>query len=148
MPKIAQSKLDAAKLTVQGISITKTQSEAYLVGINSTIESDGKFQATIDGFHGSMYLEDLQPHTPFCAVDFPQTTSAAIQVVNVSQPIQIQDMAAFTTFNTWLLNNETLRVTMTGDTHIRLSGISKAFPVTFKKTVTLNGMFPPPISDA
>lgn len=139
VPKIAQQKLDAAELTVDGITVTNTQAQNMTMAINSTIRTDGSVHATIDGFRGSMYLEDRLPHTPFAEIDFPQTTSAALQTVNVSQFLEIKDVEALTIFNTWLLANESLRVTLVGDTHVHVRGISRAYPVTFKKTITLPG---------
>lgn len=111
------------------------------MSINSTITSDGSVKATIDGFTGQMYLEDLQPHTPFASVQFPQTTSDAVVTVNITnQFTEVTDLAAFTTFNTWLLTNDSLRVTVTGTTNIHVSGLSKAYSVDFTKTVTMPGL--------
>ena len=141
VPHIAQSKINDATLTIQGIHVTNTQSQNFTMAINSTITSSGGFSAVISGFVGQMYLEDLPAHTPFAAINFPQTTSDAFQVVNVSQFVPITDMDAFTTFNTWLLHNDTLRVTVSGDTFIHVSGIGKAFPVTFQKTIEMPGKF-------
>jgi competence protein ComGC len=140
IPHIAQQKIDAATLTIEGIRVTNTQTQNFTMSINSTIHSDGSVKATIDGFTGDMYLEDLQPHTPFASVTFPETTSDAIQIVNVTQFTPITNMDAFTTFNTWLLHNKTLRVTVKGDTYIHVSGIAKAFPVSFSKTVEMPGL--------
>jgi Protein of unknown function (DUF3712) len=140
IPHIAQQKINEATLSIEGISILQTQTTSYQLGINSTIRSDGSIHATIKSFNGSMYLEDLQPHTPFSTVLFPESTSDAVVTVNVSQHMDVTNLDAFTTFNTWLLNNETLRVTISGDTFVRVSGIARDYPVTFTKTVTLNGM--------
>lgn len=140
IPNIAQQKLDDATLEVDGINISQTRENTYTMAINSTIRSGGGVHATIRGFSGAMYLEDLEPHTPFVFLDFPETSSATLQTVKVSQHIDIPDLAAFTTFNTWLLSNETLRVTIKGDTHVRVSGVARDFPVTFKKTVEMKGL--------
>ncbi|GAB1311447.1 hypothetical protein MFIFM68171_01657 [Madurella fahalii] len=140
VPKIAQSKLDAAELIIDGIAVTNTQAQNMTMAINSTIRSDGQVHATIDAFRGSMYLEDRLPHTPFATIDFPQTTSEAHQTVSVSQFLEIEDVEALTIFNTWLLANESLRVTVVGDTHVHVRGISRAYPVTFRKTVTMPGL--------
>jgi Flp pilus assembly protein TadG len=109
------------------------------MSINSTISTDGSVHATIAAFTGQMYLEDLQPHTPFAEVKFPETTSAAFQVVNLTQFTNVTDLAAFTTFNAWLLTNDTLRVTVAGSTTVQISGLSKSYGVNFQKTVTLPG---------
>lgn len=141
IPKIAQQKINEAQLTIQGITVTQTQSDNYTMSINSTITSDGSVHATIDAFTGQMYLEDLQPHTPFAAVNFPQTTSDALVIVNITnQFTPVTDLDAFTVFNTWLLTNDSLRVTVTGNTNVHISGISKAYGVTFTKTVTMPGL--------
>ncbi|KAH8893825.1 hypothetical protein GQ53DRAFT_745281 [Thozetella sp. PMI_491] len=140
IPKIAQSKLDEATLTIDGIVVTNTKSDSLTMAINSTIHTDGSVKANIDGFLGDMYLEDLLPHTPFAQISFPATTSDALQVVNVSQPLPITNMEAFTNFNTWLLHNTTLRVTVSGSTNIRVNGIAKSYPVTFLKTIEMPGL--------
>jgi len=110
------------------------------MAVNSTIRTDGKTHATISPFTGVMYLEDLEPHTPFASVNFPETTSEKEQIVKVDQLVEVTNMDAYTTFNTWLLLNETLRLTIEGDTHVKVKGISKKFGVTFKKTVELKGI--------
>lgn len=114
------------------------------MAVNSTITTDGSVHADIEPFTGVMYLEDLEPHEAFASIDFPATTSAKYTEVNVSQPVEVTNMKAFTTFNTWLLANETLKLTIEGDTKVRVKGISKSFGVTFKKTVDLKGRSPPP----
>ncbi|KAL2024210.1 hypothetical protein VTK56DRAFT_9366 [Thermocarpiscus australiensis] len=140
VPKIAQQKLDDAELAIDRITVTHTQGQNLTMAINSTIKTDGSVHATVDAFEGVMYLEDRLPHTPFAKIDFPETTSAAFQTVNVSQFLHIDDVEALTIFNTWLLTNDTLRVTVLGDTHVHVKGVSRAYPVTFKKTVTMPGM--------
>jgi len=110
------------------------------MAINSTITTDGSVHADIAGFTGVMYLEDLEPHTPFARIDFPATTADALQTVNISQKLEITDMKALTTFNTWLLTNESLRITTYGETTVKVRGISRTYPVTFKKTITTPGM--------
>ncbi|KAK3902466.1 hypothetical protein C8A05DRAFT_44120 [Staphylotrichum tortipilum] len=140
VPKIAQSKLDDAELILDGIVVTETQIKSLTMSINSTIKSDGKVHANIDPFEGIMYLEDKEPHTPFAKILFPATTADALQTVNVTQFLPIDDVDALTTFNTWLLANETLRVTVFGDTKVKVKGINRKYDVTFKKTVTMPGL--------
>lgn len=140
VPKIAQQKLDDAELHLDGINISNTQAQNLTMAINSTITTDGSVHATVEGFQGVMYLEDLQPHSPFAKINFPQTSSDAFQTVNVSQFLPIDDVKALTVFNTWLLANESLRVTVLGDTDVRVRGISRDYGVTFKKTVDMPGL--------
>lgn len=140
IPKIAQNKINDAELHIDGIIVSKTEPEKYNMAVNSTITTDGSVHADIEPFTGIMYLEDLEPHEAFASIDFPATTSAKYTEVNVSQPVEVTNMKAFTTFNTWLLANETLKLTIEGDTKVRVKGISKSFGVTFKKTVDLKGL--------
>lgn len=118
----------------------QTESNAYLLEINSTITTDGSIKANIDSFEGEMYLEDYEPHTAFTTITFPKTNANKHQVVNVSQNIDIADMDAFTRFNVWFHNNETLRVTVKGKTKVKPHGLDRKYGVTFKKTVTINGL--------
>ena len=140
IPKIAQQKINQAKLYVDGILITNTESQNYTMSINSTIEAHSPVKAVISPFKGQMFLEDFQPHTPFVEIDFPETTSDPNQKVNVTQFVSITNMEAFTIFNTWLLVNESLRVTVSGKTQVKVKGISKKFNVDFTKTITMPGM--------
>ncbi|KAG7139359.1 hypothetical protein HYQ45_003665 [Verticillium longisporum] len=169
IPKIAQNKLDHAELTVDGIIVTKTEEDKFNMAINSTIRSKGELtvdgiivtkteedkfnmainstirskggvKAKIAPFAAVMYLEDIESHIPFVHLDFPETESVKIQTVNTTQEVTIPDMDAFTTFNTWLLGNETLRVTVEGKTHVKVNGISRKYGVTFKKTMELTGL--------
>lgn len=110
------------------------------MAINSTLRADDSIHAVIDPFEGVMYLEDWEPQTPFARLQFPQTTSASQSAVNLTQFIDILDMNAFTVFNTWVLANETLRVTVEGDTRLKVNGISRKYPVRFKKVVELKGL--------
>ncbi|KAJ4290099.1 hypothetical protein N0V88_006605 [Collariella sp. IMI 366227] len=140
VPKIAQGKLDDAKLFLDSTVISNTQTKSLTMKLDTTIKSDGSVHAKIAGFPGVMYLEDYQPHTPFAKIDFPQTTSDAHQVVNVTQDLPIEDEAALTRFNTWLLSNETVRVTVEGETHVRVKGIARNYGVTFRSTLDTPGM--------
>lgn len=140
VPKIAQQRVDGAKLSIQSIVVTQTQSDNYTMSINSTIHADDSIHAVIDGFEGVLYLEDWEPQTPFASLAFPQTTSAETTAVNLTQFTPVTDLNAFTVFNTWLLVNETLNLTVSGKTHVRVSGISKKYPVDFKHTINMPGL--------
>ncbi|PSR82272.1 hypothetical protein BD289DRAFT_371512 [Coniella lustricola] len=140
VPKMIQSRINAAKLNIQGITITQTQSQNFTMAINSTIEADSSIHAVIDSFSGNMYLEDWAPQTPFVSVKFPQTTSASETAVNITQFTDILDLNAFTVFNQWLLTNSSLNVSVEGNTHVKISGISHKYPVHFKKTLNIAGL--------
>ncbi|OHF01333.1 hypothetical protein CORC01_03366 [Colletotrichum orchidophilum] len=140
VPKIAQKKIDDAQLTVDGIIVSNTKPNSYNMAINSTLRSDGSVKATIEPFDGIMYLTDLPEKKAFVNLKFPETKSVKLQTVNISQPVEITDMAAFTTFNTWLQNNESVRVTVEGNTHVKVNGIARRYGVTFRNTMTLKGL--------
>lgn len=140
IPHIAQSKINSSTLEIQGVNILKTESNEYLMEINSTITTDGSISATIDPFEGEMYLEDLEPHTAFASVNFPATNGNSHQVINISQAMTIKDMDAFTTFNVWFFQNETVRVTVNGNTKVKPSGLDHKYNVQFQKTLTINGL--------
>jgi hypothetical protein len=140
VPKIAQHTVDNAELTIESIVASNTQESNFTMSVNSTIRTGKSSSATIEGFEGVMYLEDFEPKTPFARLNFPETTGEKLQVVNISQFTQIQDVEAFTRFNTWLLLNDSIRVTVEGDTKIHVKGLSKAYSINFKKIVTLQGL--------
>ncbi|KAI1213987.1 uncharacterized protein F4807DRAFT_207939 [Annulohypoxylon truncatum] len=140
VPRMAQNKLDEARLTIDGISVTKVQTNSLNMAINSTITTDGSTHATIDGFEGTMYLADANPPLAFAKINFPETTSDAHQTVDISQEIPISDQNAFTTFNEQLIQRESVNVLVKGDTHVHVRGISRAYSVTFSKTVSLKGL--------
>lgn len=137
---IAQSKINDAKLEVQGVSVTKTTSNSYFMQINSTITTDGSVKANVAPFKGVMYLEDDPSQTPFVTVDFPATNADKHQTVNISQEVTIQDMDAFTKFNTWFFVNDTIKITVFGHTTVQPAGLDRNYGVTFKKTLTMNAL--------
>ncbi|KAL7789424.1 hypothetical protein V8C37DRAFT_386482 [Trichoderma ceciliae] len=140
VPKIAQSKVNHAKLEVQGVNVLNSKPNSITLQINSTITTDGSIKANIDSFDGVMYLEDLPDHTPFLNITFPATNGDKHQQVNITQEVQIQNPDPFNTFNIWFAANETLRVTIEGRTKVKPSGLSTKFGVTFKKTIVMNGL--------
>jgi hypothetical protein len=136
---MAQQKLDEAELTVDSLVVTNTESNKLNMALSTTIRTDGSVHATIEPFDGVMYLEDFEPHTTFATLKFPETTADALQQVTVTQELPIENLEALTRFNTWLLANDSIRVTVQGETGVRVKGISRRYPVTFKKTVTMLG---------
>ncbi|KAI4869274.1 hypothetical protein F4820DRAFT_407766 [Hypoxylon rubiginosum] len=137
---MAQQKLDQATLSIDSIVVTNTQTDSIHMAINSTITTDGSTHATIDSFEGTMYLADIHPPLAFATINFPETTSDAFQTVNVSQEVPISDLNAFTTFNTHLIQRESVNVLVRGDTFVHVQGLSRAYGVTFSKPVTLQGL--------
>jgi hypothetical protein len=133
--------MNDSELTINSILISETEPTQYRMKVDSTIRTDGKIHAKVDSFKGVMYLEDVEGHPPFATIDFPETTSEKESSVEVNQIVKVDDMDAFTTFNTWLLANETLKMTIEGDTKVHVKGLSKAYGVKFKKTVELKGEF-------
>lgn len=140
MPRIGQDKVNDAKLEIQGVNILDATSNSFIMEINSTIKTDGTVHADIAAFEGEMYLADLEPHTAFATLQFPETNANKHQMVNISQEVQVKDMDAFTTFNTWFVSNDTLRITISGKTTFKPAGLDRKYDVNFKKTVTVNGL--------
>ncbi len=141
IPKIVQQKIDACQLSLESIVVSNTQSENFTITITSAITSAGSDHATIDAFEGVLYLEDRYPHSPFATVNFPETDTATVRDINVTQFVPITNMEGFTIFSTWLLANDSLRITVAGNTSVHVPGISRAYPVTFLKTIEMAGMF-------
>lgn len=139
VPNIAQKKIDEAELTIDSIVASNTRADNFTMSVNSTIRIASATSATIDAFEGIMYLTDFDPVTPFAKLQFPQTTGDSLQVVNLTQFTPIEDRVAFTRFNTWLLMNDSIHVTVEGDTKVQVSGLNRKYGVTFKKTVELIG---------
>jgi hypothetical protein len=140
VPNIAQKKIDEAELTIDSIVASNTRADNFTMSVNSTIRIASATSATIDAFEGIMYLTDFDPVTPFAKLQFPQTTGDSLQVVNLTQFTPIEDRVAFTRFNTWLLMNDSIHVTVEGDTKVQVSGLNRKYGVTFKKTVELIGL--------
>lgn len=140
IPKVIQHKVDDSELTIDGIAVTNTRTDAITISINSSISSSDSIHATIDGFLADLYLEDTEEKTPFASIQMPETKTG-VSIVNVTQelPTNGANAAAFIQYNTWLLSNETLRMTVKGKTQVRPKGL-KAHKVNFEKTVTINGL--------
>ncbi|KAI1828603.1 hypothetical protein F4861DRAFT_10841 [Xylaria intraflava] len=140
VPRKAQQTLNQAKLNVESIALTQTKTDSLVMTIDSTIETDSSVSATVDPFVGTLYLADRHPPLAFTKINFPQTTSASKQVVNVTQESPILDLGAFTTFNQAILSSQSVNVQIKGETHVHVRGITRSYPVTFDKTVNLKGL--------
>jgi hypothetical protein len=140
VPKIAQGKIDDSELEIQSVRILDTTSDTYRMEIDSVIRTDGHIKAKVYPFEGVMYLEDKPGHEPFAILNFPETSAAKEQVVNITQDVTITNMDAFTDFNIWFHNNETLRITVEGKTQVKPSGLARKYDVNFKKTLEIKGL--------
>lgn len=139
VPKIAQKKVDESQLNIDGVTISQSQTGSFNMAINSTITTDGSVHATIAAFAGTMWLLDHDPPLAFASIDFPETPSDALVLVNVSQAVDIDHMSELTIFNSYLLTNESVNVRVEGDTTVRVSGIARDYPITFSKDVEFAG---------
>ncbi|RDA95980.1 hypothetical protein CP533_5874 [Ophiocordyceps camponoti-saundersi (nom. inval.)] len=142
VPKIAQRKMDESKLEIQGVHVLNTKVDSYLMEINSTITTDGSIHAHIDAFQGNLFLiSDKGENTvPFATLDFPETSSDKLVLVNISQTVQIRDRVAFTEFNTLFYQRKSLRVRLSGKTRVQPSGLGKRFDVDFIKYLDFKGL--------
>lgn len=140
IPRIIQHKVDAAVLTVDGISVLNSRTDAVTISINSSVSSSNSIHATIDAFTAIMYLEDQLPHTPFATLQMPQTETG-LSIVNITQELSTvgETAQAYLDYNAALLWNETVRMTVKGETYVHVKGL-KAAKVNFEKTVTLPGL--------
>ena len=138
VPKIAQSKMNDAKLDIQGVNVLDTEPDNFLMEVNSTITTDGSIHADIDSFTGYMYLEGED--TPFASLEFPETTADKHQEVNISQPVKIEHMDAFKKFNVEFVQKETLTMKIEGETKAKPRGLSRKSDVDFKKTLEVKGL--------
>lgn len=137
-PRIIQDKVNSSTLHIDGISLTHTETDTALIQINSTVSSSNAIHATIDAFTAQMYLEDKLPHTPFASLQMPETKTG-LAIVNLTQTINGTQLQPFIDFNSWYLWNESFPVTVEGETYVHVKGL-KATKVTFKKTITLQGI--------
>lgn len=140
VPKVAQSKVNAADLEVQGVNVLDAKPDSYTMEINSTITTDGAVKADIDSFEGKMSLQDVPNAPAFAILQFPQTTANKHQTVNISQTVQITDMEAFKQFNIAFFQNETLRVRIAGKTSLQPAGLARKYDVDFVKILDLAGL--------
>ncbi|RSL94155.1 hypothetical protein CDV31_014435 [Fusarium ambrosium] len=116
--------------------------QSIKMAFNSTIRLSGTggIKAFIDPFTAAMYLQDVQPHTPFAYIDIPKTAAKSLATVNITQDVKIPNIEAFTVFSGWLLGKKSIAITMEGKTAFKASGISKHFGVSFAKTLDLQAI--------
>ncbi|KAK6842214.1 hypothetical protein PG995_001292 [Apiospora arundinis] len=142
VPRIAQSKLDAANLDIDSVVISQVEPDSFNMAINSTILADsGGVQATIRAFEGNMYLlsggDAVASADPFAKFQFPEVESSAAVTVNVSQKVPVEDVGSLVAFNVQLLSQDFVNVRVEGSTQIRVAGIARDYPVTFSKDLKL-----------
>lgn len=140
IPKMIQHKVDDSVLVVDGITVLNTRSDAVTISIDSSVSSSDSIHATIDAFEAQMYLEDKLPHTPFATLMMPETHTG-LSIVNITQelPTTGATAQAFIDYNSWLMLNESVRMTVKGETTVRVKGL-RGTKVNFEKTVTLKGL--------
>ncbi|RSL40071.1 hypothetical protein CEP53_013618, partial [Fusarium sp. AF-6] len=112
------------------------------MAFNSTIRVSGTggIKASIDPFTAAMYLQDVEPHTPFAYIDILKTAAKSLATVNITQDIKIPNREAFTVFSGWWLGKKSIAITMEGKTAFKVNGISKHFGVSFAKTLDLQAI--------
>ncbi|KAK8082341.1 hypothetical protein PG996_001122 [Apiospora saccharicola] len=140
VPKMAQSRLDNASLNIDSVVISQVQKDSFNMAINSTVLADNSVHATIRAFDGTMSLlpnKDGAAPVAFAKFQFPEIATSAAVVVNISQKVAVGDTNSLVAFNEALLSQESVHVRVEGDTHIRVSGIARDYPVTFRKDVEL-----------
>ncbi|KAK8056025.1 hypothetical protein PG993_001252 [Apiospora rasikravindrae] len=140
VPNMAQARLDNASLDIDSIVISQAEKDSFHMAINSTILADNGVHATIRAFEGTMSLlpdQDGAAPMAFAKFQFPEVASAAAVVVNVSQKVAVGDVDSLVAFNEALLAKDFVHVRVEGDTQIRVAGIARDYPVTFRKDVQL-----------
>jgi len=140
VPNIGQSKVNAAKLEIQGVNVLDSTPDQYLMQINSTIETDGTVHADIDPFEGKMYLDDVKDAPAFATLQFPPTNADKHQNVNISQTVKVDDLEAFKQFNIAFFKSQNLTVRIAGKTKIQPAGLNRKYDVDFTKYQTINGL--------
>lgn len=140
VPHVAQTILDDAKLEIQQIRILDSKPQSYWIQVDSTIKSTGVNKASLDPFKGNLTLEGIPNAQPFVTLDFPATSAADFQTVNISQRALVEDLDSFIQFNSLFFRNETLRVKVYGKTKVRPRGMSRKYGVTFSKVVEFKGL--------
>lgn len=138
LPKIVKHNINNSKLTIQGFSITNTETNSYQLAINSTVTTGSSQSATIESFNASLYLTDKFPQTPFAFIEMPEIHSKKTIPVNITQAMTITNQQAVADFASWYLLNSTLNVTVDGWTHVQVGKLPKV-KVHFNKTVNLIG---------
>ncbi|KAG5928481.1 hypothetical protein E4U42_000553 [Claviceps africana] len=138
--KIAQAKINAADLEIQGTSVLDTQPDRFLMQVNSTIATDGTVKAHIDPFVGNLTLLDVPNARPFIQLPFPATNADKFQTVNVSQQVTVMDKDAFDQFNINFFQKETLRISIHGKTQVQPAGLTRKYDVDFYKVAKFKGL--------
>ncbi|KAI0473074.1 hypothetical protein GGR56DRAFT_597701 [Xylariaceae sp. FL0804] len=155
VPRLAQKRVDAASLTVDGVAVVDTRAASFTMAINATIRSPHGVRAHVDAFNGTLYLV-ADPPVAFTQMRFPAVTSGGgAQTVNVSHEISLSSsssdgsgdgaasssgLSSFTEFTATLLQEKSVDVRIVGYTHVHVPGIDRAYAVTFNKTVSLAGL--------
>lgn len=140
VPHVAQRVLDDAKLEIQQIRILDSKPNSYWIEVDSTVKSTGVNKAALDPFKGNLTLDGIPNARPFVTLDFPATSAADFQTVNITQRALVTDMDAFIQFNTVFFQNETLRIKVYGETKVRPRGMSRKYGVIFSKVVEFKGL--------
>ncbi|KAF4581123.1 hypothetical protein GQ602_007260 [Ophiocordyceps camponoti-floridani] len=142
VPKIAQKKMDAAVLDIQGVAVRDTKPDGYRMDVNSTMETDGSMHADIDEFRADLVLTDVKDGLDpvFASLTFKKTPVEKLIKVNVSEEANITNRAGFTMFNTLMYQRESVRVIVRGETRIKPAGLNRKYSVKLFRNYVFKGL--------
>ncbi|PHH68545.1 hypothetical protein CDD80_7438 [Ophiocordyceps camponoti-rufipedis] len=142
VPNLAQKKMDAAILEIQGVAVRDTRRDGYRMEINSTMETDGSMHADIDAFKADLALTDVEDGTNpvFASLSFKQTPVEKLIKVNISEDAIITNRAGFTRFNTLMYQRESVHVIIRGETHIQPAGLNRKYSVKLFRNYVFTGL--------
>lgn len=138
-PHIAQEGINAATLQLYQEIITDPTPDSVHLHMVSISHSNSSYHATIQGFNGSLFLEDTEPNIiPFAYIQIPTTQSLSTKYIVIDQTLNIANMDQFIAYNKLILTSQNYRVAFRGKTTIN-EGAYPAAHVDFNKVVTSPG---------
>lgn len=139
MPHIAQDGINAAQLELYQQIVTDATPNSVHLHMVTISQSNSTFHPTIQGFNGSLFLEDTEPNiVPFAYIQIPTTQSLSTKYIVVDQTLNVSNMDQFIAYNKLLLSSQTYRVALRGKTTIHEGSFPPAH-VDFNKVVTSQG---------
>jgi len=138
-PNIAQDELNQSSLELVSEEVTNPRPDAVSLKIQNVAKSDSMFTPTMDAFQAALFLEDTEPNIkPFGYITIPSLHVQKENPVMIDQELRIIDQEQFARYTTLVMQSETYRLAVRGQTDLHLGALPTT-KVNFNKVMTSQG---------
>ncbi|KAH0544160.1 hypothetical protein FGG08_001605 [Glutinoglossum americanum] len=127
-------------LEVTGMVVTNPTKDSVHMQQDVLLHSSSIFHPTLDEFPAALFLESSEPNIkPFAYLQLPSVHSTKSTAININQTLMITDMGQFSEYSKTVMNSETFRVALRGQTALHLGKLPSTV-VQYNEVLTFKGL--------